>query len=200
MAESAWEDDVALLGALRDGDAEAFEFLVRHHSPRLLSAARRLLGNEQDAQDALQEAFLAALAALDGFRGEARLSTWLHRILVNACLMRLRGRSRRAEQPIEDLLPRFLEDGHHAVCPSRWQPSAEALVERREIREFVRGCIDQLPESHRTVLLLRDIEDLDTAETARLLGIDEGAVKTRLHRARQALRSLLEPRLRRGFA
>lgn len=198
VLEQAYGDEGALLSALRAGDSAAFEFLVRDRGPRLLSVARRFLRNEQDAQDALQEAFLAAFRGLDGFRSGSSLSTWLHRIMVNACLMKLRSRRQKAEEPIDAFLPRFLTDGHHVRRPVPWQQPAEALVERREVREFVRACIDRLPESHRTVLLLRDIEDLDTAETARLLGIEEGAVKTRLHRARQALRGLLEPRLGRG--
>ena len=198
MNAPGYGDDAALLEALRAGDDAAYEFLVRDRGPRMLAVARRLLRIEQDAQDALQEAFLAAFNALDGFRGGARLSTWLHRIVVNACLMKIRSRKQKAEEPIESFLPQFLEDGHHVTRPAEWQQPAEALVERREVREFVRSCIDRLPESHRTVLILRDIEDLDTAETAQMLGIEEGAVKTRLHRARQALRGLLEPGLRRG--
>jgi RNA polymerase sigma-70 factor (ECF subfamily) len=191
-------DEASLVTAVRAGDAAACEFLVRHYGPRLLSVARRFLRNQEDAQDALQDAFLSAFKCIGGFEGSARLSTWLHRIVVNASLMKLRSRRNDSEEPIEDLLPRFFEDGHHLRSPAEWQEDAETLLEREEIRIFVRRCIDRLPESYRTVLLLRDIEDLDTAETARLLAIEEGAVKTRLHRARQALRGLLEPRLRRS--
>ena len=102
--------------------------------------------------------------------GEARLSTWLHRIAVNAALMRLRCRKRRAECSIDDLLPRFDEDGSWASETSRVAPSSHELVERGETRRFVRACIDRLPESARTVLMMRDIEDLDTDEAAELLG------------------------------
>jgi RNA polymerase sigma-70 factor (ECF subfamily) len=188
--------EAALLAQLRAGSAEAFETFVRVHGPRTLAVARRFLRNEHDAQDAVQEAFLAAFKSLHQFEGGSRVSTWLHRIVVNAALMKLRSQRSRPEDPIDDLLPQFLEDGHHARYPPEWQERADVLLERREVREYVRECIDRLPEGHRSVLLLRDIEELDTAEAARLLGISETAVKVRLHRARQALRTLLDPRFR----
>src|SRR5512135_3173100 len=104
------EDDGELVARLRAGDGAAFESVVRSHGPRLLAVARRFLRNEQDAQDALQDAFLSAFRSIDGFQGEARLSTWLHRIVVNAALMKLRSRKGRTEEPIDDLLPQFVED------------------------------------------------------------------------------------------
>lgn len=192
--------EISLLPRLRKGDEDAFEALVRAHAPRLLAVTRRLLRNEEDAQDAVQEAFVSAFRSLDSFEGACRVSTWLHRIAVNAALMRLRSRRRKPEESIEALLPTFLEDGHHTTHPPEWRDSADVLLERRENRDFVRACIDELPESYRTVLLLRDIEELDTEETARILDVSENVVKVRLHRARQALRSLLEPRFRRGVA
>ena len=197
MLAAKLDDEPGLIARLRDGHEAAFEELVRRHGPRLLAVARRILHNEADARDAVQEAFVSAFRALQSFEGQARLSTWLHRIAVNAALMRLRARRRKPEEPIEDLLPRFLEDGHHAAPPTPW-PSAERLVAEREVRDFVRAAIDRLPESYREVLLLRDIEELDTAAAADVLGITENLVKVRLHRARQALRTLLEPRFRQG--
>jgi RNA polymerase sigma-70 factor (ECF subfamily) len=190
----------ALLPRLRAGDAAAYETLVRDETPRLLAVARRILGREQDARDAVQDAFLSAFRWLPRFEGGCRLSTWLHRITVNASLMKLRTRRRRPEAPIDDLLPTFLADGHHARHPHEWRHEAEALLVREEERAFVRACIDRLPESYRTVLLLRDIEELDTEETARALGVSEAVVKVRLHRARQALRTLLEPRFQKADA
>jgi RNA polymerase sigma-70 factor (ECF subfamily) len=189
-------DDV-LLDRLRQGDADAFEALVRREMPRLLATARRLLRSEEDAKDAVQETFVSAFRSIGTFEGAARLSTWLHRIAVNACLMKLRSRRRRPEDPIEPLLPQFLEDGHHTTHTPEWRDDALALMERREEREFVRARIDDLPESYRTVLILRDIEELEPAATAAILGVSENLVKVRLHRARQALRALLEPRYRR---
>lgn len=159
----------------------------------MLAVARRLLRVEEDARDAVQEAFLSALKSIDSFAGEARLSTWLHRIVVNAALMKLRTRRRRPERSIEEMLPTFLSDGHQAQPPSPWRQSVSGELERAETRALVRNRIDELPEAYRTVLILRDIEELDTEETARLLSCSVNAVKTRLHRARQALRTLLAP-------
>jgi RNA polymerase sigma-70 factor (ECF subfamily) len=195
VASTAFSDEASLVQALRAGDEVAYEALVRTHAPRLLAVARRFLHDERDAQDAVQEAFLSGFKSITTFEEGCRIATWLHRIVVNASLMKLRSRKRRPEQPIEALLPEFVEDGHHLRRPMEWQAPADVLIERQEVREFVRECIDRLPETYRTVLLLRDFEELDTGETARLLGLEEGTVKTRLHRARQALRGLLEERL-----
>lgn len=186
--------EAELLAALRAGDGHAFETLVRTHSGRMLSVCRRILRNDEEAKDAVQEAFVSAFRAIGAFEGTCQLGTWLHRIAVNACLMRLRSRKRRPEESIDDLLPAFKDNGHAAVEPRDWSPSALQLVETRETRDFVRECIDRLPEIYRTVLLLRDIEELDTAEAALVLGVSEGVVKVRLHRARHALRKLLAER------
>jgi len=142
----------------------------------------------------VQEALLSAFRAIGSFEGTARLTTWLHRIVVNAALMRLRSRRRRREDHIDDLLPRFDEDGRFAEPVVPWE--TDALLERHETRALVRRAIDRLPESYRTVLVLRDIEELDTEETAVALGLQVNAVKTRLHRARQALRTLIEREMR----
>jgi len=190
-------DETALLMGLRTGDEAAFEKLVRAYSGRLLAVSQRFLRNEEDARDAVQDAFISAFRSIRGFAGEARISTWLHRIVVNNSLMKLRSRRRTSEEPIEDLLPSYQEDGHRADHPCReWKETADTLIERRQTRDLVRRCIDRLPETYRTVLLLRDIEELDTEETARALNVSANAVKIRLHRARQALRELLDPHLR----
>jgi RNA polymerase sigma-70 factor (ECF subfamily) len=186
-------DDVELLGRVRAGDERACEALVRRHGGRMLAVARRFLRTEEDSADAVQDAFLAAFRSLDGFEGNAALGTWLHRIVVNVCLMRLRARSRRREVRIDDLLPTFDETSHHSRPVRPWGDHALVRLTRAETCAQVRACIDQLPEPYREVLLLRDIEELDTEQTAQHLGINPGAVKTRLHRARQALRTLLEP-------
>ena len=184
--------DAALVARLRDGDADAFETLVREYGGRMLATARRFVGSDDDARDVLQEAFLAAFRAIDGFAGAAQLSTWLHRIVVNTALMRLRSRRRRREDSIDALLPHFDEDGHFVEPVAPWDASTDELLEREETRVMVRKAIDRLPATYRTVLVLRDVEELDTDETASLLGVTPNAVKTRLHRARQALRTLLE--------
>lgn len=189
-------DEEALLEELRAGREPAYEELIRLFGARVLAVSRRMLPTEEDALDAMQETFLSAFKALDRFDGRSKLSTWLHRIAVNACLMRRRSRSRRPEESIDELLPEFNARGTMRGSYSSWA-EPEAAAERREIRSVVRDSIEQLPETHRNVLLLRDIEGLDTAETAEVLGITPNAVKVRLHRARQALRGLLDPHLAR---
>lgn len=189
--------ETTLVARLQANDDSAFSELVRAQGPRMLAVARRLLRSDDDAADAVQEAFISAFRAIGNFEGGARLSTWLHRIVVNAALMRLRSRSRRPETSIDDLLPRFVEDGEYLDEPREWKsPEALGALERRETREMVRGLIDRLPTDYRTVLLLRDIEGLDTKETAELLGVTPNAAKIRLHRARLALRGLLDPHMR----
>lgn len=188
-------NDDLLLARLRARDPQAFEDLVRGYGARLLAVARRIVGSEDDARDVLQDAFLSASRGIDGFTGGSKVSTWLHRIVVNAALMKLRSRRRRNEESIEELLPRFDATGAWADAPGGWDESADVLLERREVRDRVRRCIAKLPESYRTVLVLRDIEDLDTDEAAELLGITANAAKIRLHRARQALRTLLAQEL-----
>jgi RNA polymerase sigma-70 factor (ECF subfamily) len=186
-------EETALVESLRAGDVDAFEAAVRQYGGRMLTVARQLLGNEQDAQDAVQDAFLTAFRSLDQFERRSSLATWLHRIVVNSALMKRRTRSRRHEESIESLLPTFQDDGHQAQPGPRWSDSAVARIERDEVRAQVRACIDRLPETHRTVLVLRDIQGLDTETVAELLGISTDAVKVRLHRARQALKTLLDP-------
>lgn len=193
-------DDAALLARLRAHEADAFEALVRTHGGRLLAVVRRLLRHEEDAREAVQETFVQAFRSIDGFAGEAQLATWLHRIAVNTALMRLRSRRRKPEESIDDLLPRFDEDGAHADHYAEWRASAETLAARHETRALVRASIDRLPESYRTVLLLRDIEERDTEDTAEQLGVSVDAVKSRLHRARMALRAMLDHHIRGGEA
>jgi RNA polymerase sigma-70 factor (ECF subfamily) len=190
-------NEESLVERLQAGDEIAFEECVRIYGGRILQVARRILGNEEDAQDAVQDAFLAAFQQIGRFEERSSLGTWLHRIAVNAALMRLRKRQSRPVASIEDWLPRFGHDEHHLDPPAPWKETSQDLLLKKETRELVTRSIDQLPEIYRTVLLLRDIEELDTEETARLLGTSAGVVKTRLHRARQALRAILDPHFRR---
>jgi RNA polymerase sigma-70 factor, ECF subfamily len=185
-------DERELLAQLRAGNEDAFGLVVQRYGGRMLATARRFLNNEHDAQDAAQEAFASAFRALDKFNGDAMLSTWLHRIIVNAALVQLRSRRRRGEQPIETLLPRFDQDGEWIDEPATWTDATETILERRDSREMVRRCIERLPDKYRSVLVLRDIEELDTDETARCLATSANTVKVRLHRARQALKTLIE--------
>lgn len=190
-----------LLARLRAGEEAAFDELVRIAGGRMLAVARRMMGREEDAQDAVQDAFLSAFKALGAFDGRSQLTTWLHRITVNACLMKLRSQRRRGpEQPIDPFLPRFLPDGHQQNPARPWKPFDKAGIERAELREQVRAKIAELPEAYRIVILLRDIEELDTETTARCLELTPAAVKTRLHRARQALKTLLDPSMVEGVS
>lgn len=185
--------EAELLSALRGGESQAFETLVRRQGPRMLVIAKRILPGEQDAADAVQDAFLSAFQALARFEGGSTLSTWLHRITVNACLLKLRSKARRPVVSIEVLCPRFDDVGHQLDPAAPWVEQPLQQLEDAEVRMQVRHCIDRLPDAYRTVLLLRDIEEFDTEQTAELLGVSTTVVKTRLHRARQALRTLLEP-------
>jgi RNA polymerase sigma-70 factor (ECF subfamily) len=184
-------DDTVLVQGLKNGQEWAFEALVRVFGARLLATARRLVGNEEDARDVVQSAYLSAFRAIGEFHGSAQLSTWLHRIVVNTALMRLRSRRRKPEESIETLLPAFQADGHFVDRFSSATMPADQLLERQETRRMVRGAIEQLPESYRAVLVLRDIEELSTRDVAELLDITPSLVKVRLHRARQALFTLL---------
>jgi RNA polymerase sigma-70 factor (ECF subfamily) len=191
-------DEADLLARMQTGDAAAFEACVHLYCSRLLVVARRILRNEEDANDAVQDAFLSAFKAMNQFKGESQLGTWLHRIVVNAALGRLRSQQRHPEKPIEDLLPHFGAGEHQVDPPVPWQDTPDTRAQNKETRQLVQACINELPDSYRIVLLLRDIEGLATEETAQLLATSTAVVKTRLHRARQALRTLLDPHFRRG--
>jgi RNA polymerase sigma-70 factor, ECF subfamily len=187
-------DERALLTALQAGEEWAFETMIRLYGGRLLAVARRFSRNDEDAQDILQSAYLSAFRALGQFEGSCQLSTWLHRIVVNAALMKLRSQRRKPEESIETLLPSFQDDGHHVEQFADWTAPADTLLEKKQTRATVRECIQQLPQNYRTVLLLRDIEERSTQEVAATLGMTPTAVKVRLHRARQALSTLLRKR------
>jgi len=184
-------DDATLVTRLRAGDPAAYEFMVRTYGGRLLAVARGLVRREEDAEDCVQSAYVSAFKALSTFKGDCQLSTWLHRIVVNAALMKLRTRRRKPEESIEPLLPTYLEDGHHSEDFSTWAVQADRLLEQNETRSLVRAAIAELPETYRTVLMLRDIEELSTEEVAEKLACSANAVKIRLHRARQALGTVL---------
>lgn len=189
-------DEETLLAGLRVGDDQAYEQMVRAFGGRMHAVAMRILRNEEDARDAVQTAYLSAFRSLDRFEGGCRLSTWLHRIVVNAALMKLRSRRRRPEESIEPLLPTYLDDGHHTEQFSKGDLPADRLLVLEETRVVVRACINQLPDRYRAILLMRDIEDVSTGEVASMLGVTPNAVKIRLHRARQALGTLLRRHFR----
>ena len=181
-----------LVTRLRAGEDAAYEELVRTYAGRLLGAVRRYLPAEEDARDAVQETFLSAFKAIDRFESGSRIYTWLYRIAINAALMHIRRRGSRPEESVEDLLPRFGDDDHLIGAGDAWNLADGASPNAAETRVIVRQAIEQLQDSYRAVLLLRDIEGMNTEEAARALETTPGAVKVRLHRARQALRELLD--------
>src|SRR5437667_12909043 len=148
-------DEQTLLTSLRAGHEWAFETMVRLYGGRLLAVARRFTRNDEDAQDVVQSAYLSAFRALDRFEGACLLSTWLHRIVVNTALMKLRARRRKPEESIEELLPRFDVQGEWTSRVTSWEAPSDVLLQRQETRALVRRCIDCLPETYRPVLLLR---------------------------------------------
>jgi len=190
--ETVRMSDSELVARLCAKDERAYEEMIDRFGKRMLAVARRFLSSEDDARDAVQEAFACLVESIDGFMGESLLSTWLHRIVVNAALMQLRRRRRKPEYSIDGLLPEFDRNGDWVAHTGPLSISADQVLELRENRELVRRAIAQLPDTYRTILILRDIEELDSEEVAKILGITYNAVKLRLHRARQALRTLLE--------
>lgn len=177
-------------------DAIDPERLVRENIGWMLALTERILRDRQLAEDSVQDAFLQALRGLDGFQGRSSLKTWLRRIAINAALSRRRQMKRLAEQPIDEHLPEF--DRHDCRVEAPWSHLAtvQEVMEREDLRRQVSAAIDALPDAYRIVLQLRDVQDCDTAEVAALLEISTGNVKVRLHRARAALKKLLEPVLR----
>ncbi len=189
------EDEHLLVAAARTGDAAAFEELVNRYEGKIFRLARNITGNHEDAEDAMQDAFLKAYAHLQDFHGDSRFYTWLVRIAANEALMRLRKRRPNQfslDEPIEgeaDLFPRELED---------WGPTPEQRYAQTEMQNIVGEVIDRLEPEYRIVFLLRDYEELSTQETADTLGISVPAVKSRLLRGRLKLREKLNRHFRQG--
>ena len=176
-------------------DSEANE-LVREHIVWMLALAERMLADRALAEDAVQDAFISAFRSLNKFEQRSSIKTWLHRITVNACLMKMRQSKRRAEQSIDEFLPEFDQDNCRIEAQWNHLASVEDVLANEYLSNLVKDTIYQLQEQYRNVLLLRDIEGYDTSEVAKLLEITESNVKVRLHRARAALKKLLEPVLR----
>jgi RNA polymerase sigma-70 factor (ECF subfamily) len=179
------------MDALLQRDAAAFHDLVEAYSPGIYNLAMKMLGNPDLAEDILQETFVNACRAIDRFEGRSHISTWLYRIAHNAVLMRLRKEKGIPElSSIDDEL-----DVDTLPTPTPWDDSPERRLLRTELLEVMDGALTTLSEALREVFVLRDIDGLSTAETAEVLNISQTAVKSRLHRARLALRELLAPYL-----
>lgn len=172
------------------------EQLVRDNIAWMLALAERLLRDRGLAEDVVQEAFMAAFKGLPDFEGRSSLKTWLHRITVNASITKIRQVKRRAEQSIDEHLPEFDRLDCRIEAPWHNLTTLQEVLERSDLRLMVSEAIDALPDSYRVVLQLRDVEGYDTAEVAGMLDISISNVKVRLHRARSALKGLLEPVLR----
>lgn len=172
------------------------EEIVREYAPRVYNLARRILGSESDAEDVTQDVLMTVLQKLPQFRGESALSTWLHRITVNAALAYRRKRARRSEteqQATSEPLTEFADTGSHAGPIRPWKGTPEADVLNRETQELIERAIAQLPESYRDVYVLADVEGLPNAEIADMLGLNVPGVKSKLHRARLMMRKALAP-------
>jgi RNA polymerase sigma-70 factor (ECF subfamily) len=186
------ETEATLIDQLRGGDTAALEGLMEQFAPRAHRLAFGITRNEADAEEVVQDVFLSLFRNIDGFEGRAALSTWIYRITVNAALIKRRGKRVELEVLLEDHLPTFREDGHRegdrSLLLADWSETPEEELLSNESRRAVRRMIAGLPDHYRVVLLLRDLEELSNEETAEILNDSVASVKSRLHRARMALR------------
>jgi RNA polymerase sigma-70 factor, ECF subfamily len=180
------EDERSMVQRVAAGDRNQFEKLMRHYNRRLYRLARAALRDDAEAEDALQEAYLAAYRSMKQFRGESTLSTWLSRLVLNECLGRLRRDARR--QKVVPIVSSALEMNSVAEADSELP---ERIVARRQLRSVLENKLDELPESFRLVFVMRSVEELSVEETARTLGIPEATVRTRYYRAKTLLREAL---------
>ena len=188
-AHHDWSDS-ALLQAHRDGDSDAFGVLVTRHRDRLWAVALRTTGNREDAADALQEAMISAFRRADSFRGDALVTTWLHRIVVNACLDRLRRNKVRLARPLPDDLEEYAARGAVlATGDDAHDPEAQAVLGDR--RSAILAALDQLPPDQKAAIVLVDLEGYPVEEVARMLECPTGTVKSRCARGRSRLAVLL---------
>ncbi len=191
--------ETELLECLRAGEERCFETLVRHLGPQVLITAKRYLRSDAEAADCFQDTFLAVFEGINKFEQRSSLRTWVRGITIKQCLMRIRKQGRRQEESIEHLLPVFGESGDRIETAGMIQsPAISESIDTTRLKSIVREKINELPDDYRLVLLLRDIDGYTTKETAAILRININAVKTRLHRARSALKSLLTPVLAYG--
>jgi RNA polymerase sigma-70 factor, ECF subfamily len=186
--------DQELVDQARTRNLAAFEELVGRHEERLYRVAMRLLRNENDAREVLQDALLSAWQNLDGFAGRAQFGTWIYRVTVNGALMLLRSRRRRPTVSVEEMAPAALDEAVDDSLRSSggdWSKRPDEQLQTGELKSHIEQALDQMPEILRLVFLLRDVEGLSTEETADVLNVTVPTVKTRLHRARLALRQAI---------
>ncbi|HTH00046.1 MAG TPA: sigma-70 family RNA polymerase sigma factor [Vicinamibacterales bacterium] len=184
--------DEALAARAASGDDSAFETIVSRYQARIYRLACRLT-SDTDAPDVLQETFLQVYRHLPSFRGDSQFGTWLYRIATNAALMHRRAQMRRPAASLETFLPRFDDQGMHAATPAELQIAARAdeLLDRRLLAEKAREVVARLPDLYREAFVLRDLEEMSTADVAQTLGVEPATVRQRVHRARLMLRGFL---------
>ncbi|MEE3259080.1 MAG: sigma-70 family RNA polymerase sigma factor [Candidatus Latescibacterota bacterium] len=181
-------DDVQLVEWARTGDLKAFEELLGRHQQRVLRVVLSILKEAMDAEEVAQDVFLTVFEKIDRFRGDASFTTWLHRVAVNAALMRRRKSKADRSVPLDEVMPSFDDQGHLAVDITDWSEQANDPVLAQEAKAVIAAAVDKLDEKYQTVFALRDVQGFSTEETAELLALSVPAVKSRLHRARLFLR------------
>lgn len=182
-------EEEALVARAQAGDAQAFAELVERYERKIYRLARHITGNDEDAEDVLQEAFLKAYENLPGFQGQSKFYTWLVRIAVNEALMKLRRRKTGKMVSLDETIDTGEETMAREIAV--WEDNPEEQYSREELRRILEEAIETLPPLYRTVFVLRDVDELSTEETAEALGISVPAVKSRLLRARLQLRDKL---------
>jgi RNA polymerase sigma-70 factor (ECF subfamily) len=184
--------DEALVARARDKDFAAFEELVERYEDKIFRLAFRFVRNETEAKEIVQDTFLLVWRKLDTFKGDAQFGSWLYRVATNAALMRLRAQRRHPEVSTEELPIDYLDNyGQLPAAGENWAKRPDDELQSDELRRRIQKAVDELPEIYRTVFLIRDVEGLSTEETAEVLEISIPTVKTRLHRARLALRDAI---------
>jgi RNA polymerase sigma-70 factor (ECF subfamily) len=191
-------EDAALLSQLRLGAPAAVESLFDRYHGKVYGLAMSILKNQSDAEEAVQDVFLTVVRKADRFRGNSTLYSWIYRICVNACLIRLRKGRRTETVPIEEFLPAFTRDGVHASPVEDWSREVERRMLNKELGQVIKRISDELSEEYRVVFVLSDVEGLSNEETAKILDLTVPAVKSRLHRSRLYLRERLSRYLRDG--
>jgi RNA polymerase sigma-70 factor (ECF subfamily) len=200
-ADASSLSDEELVARARAKDFAAFELLLERYEDKVFRLAFRFVRNESDAKEILQDTFLTVWRKLDTFKGDSLFSSWVYRVAANTALMRLRSQKRHPQISTEDLPPGFLDSytaerregyGGHLPSPGEnWAKRPDEQLQSGELRQHIQAAVDALPELYRTVFLVRDVEGLSTEETAEMLNISVPTVKTRLHRARIALREAI---------
>ena len=187
------DEDAGLVSSCKRGDLDAFESLVRKYEKRMLNISYRIAGNYEDACEIVQDAFVSAYRNIKNFRGQAKFSTWLTALTVNHSKNRLnRLKARHAHEPVSIDDPIQTEDGSMAMDPPSKEPSVLDRMEKREVQKRVQDCISALEPEFRETLVLRDIQGFSYDEIGAMLKVREGTVKSRLFRAREAVKDCLK--------